>query len=48
MGVAPKYMMGLAEAQKVKDWQITSSPAFTPKRTRAKCNELVPELRATA
>src|SRR5690554_4784264 len=35
--------MGLAEATKVIDWQITSSPAATPNWINAKCNAAVPD-----
>ena len=45
-GVAPKYKIGLAEAENVMLWQMTSSPACTPNKTNPKCKAAVPELKA--
>src|SRR5690554_2317420 len=46
MGVAPRYLIGLAEAEKVRLWQRTSSPLETPSKMSAKWIAAVPELRA--
>ncbi len=46
-GVAPRYLMGLQLAQKVKLWQITSSPGPTPSEISAKCTAAVPADSAT-
>ena len=35
-GVAPQYAIGLADAENVIDWQITSSPYPTPHCTNAR------------
>src|SRR5690606_14833362 len=45
-GVAPRYIIGLAEAEKVMLWQITSSPASTPNKINPKCKAAVPALKA--
>ena len=45
-GLAPRYFIGFADAENVKDWQITSSPYPTPNCISAKCKAAVPELSA--
>ena len=46
-GVAPKYVIGWLEAQKVKLCTSTSSPRPTPQAIRARCIAAVPADRAT-
>ena len=46
-GFAPRYVIGLDEAQNVNDCTQTSSPAFTPQATRARCIAAVPALKHT-
>ena len=46
-GFAPKYLIGLLEAQNVKVCTITSSPAFTSQSIKARCTAAVPALNAT-
>ena len=42
-GVAPKYVIGCVDAQKVKLCTSTSSPGFTPAASRPRCTAAVPE-----
>ncbi len=47
-GVPRSYKMQLAEAMKLKDGVMTSSPSPMPAAIIVKCRPLVPELTATA
>ena len=46
-GLAPRYLTGFADAEKVKLWQMTSSPGPTPSITRPRCMADVPDAKAT-
>src|SRR5690606_32765262 len=46
IGVAPRYIMGFADAAKVRLWQITSSPWEIPRRIKAVWIAAVPEFNA--
>ncbi len=46
-GVAPRYVMGWEEAQKVNDCTSTSSPGLTPQAISARCTAAVPADSAT-